>query len=140
MESMEALERSSLYKGLSNEDLKYLLTIHRKKNFASGEYVIVESMFHKEIHLLTSGKLMVLKSVTQKDSNLIAEICPGECVGEFAILNENHRGKASVKCAEDSSTLRILVDQLLYFCDANHSAGYKIFKNLSEILASRLLK
>jgi CRP-like cAMP-binding protein len=153
----EGLKNSQLYAGLQENDLSVLLSLHTLKEFKSGDLVIFESLFHREIHLLVSGALEVFKTPLVSVKNLgaaakfesanasvrplvIATLHPGECVGEFAVLNANHKGSASVRALVDSKTLRIRVDELVELCEKDKALGYRIFRNLSGILASRLLR
>jgi CRP-like cAMP-binding protein len=148
------LKNSQLYLSLREEDYIELLPLHKYKKYRAGDLIIFESLFHREIHLLIVGELEVYKErktepkngtegllpAPEPETTIIAHIKPGECVGEFAVLSADHKGSASVRAVKDSETVRIRVEELLELCEKNHRLGFHIFRNLSTILAHRLLR
>jgi CRP/FNR family cyclic AMP-dependent transcriptional regulator len=99
--------------------------------------IIEEGSEQTEVIVVISGKLQV--HVTQEDgeSRLLAEVGPGETLGEISLFTAGP-ATATVTATEFSQLWRIDDSDLIQFMTDNPGAGNVLLRTLATILAQRL--
>jgi CRP/FNR family cyclic AMP-dependent transcriptional regulator len=102
-----------------------------------GTVVIEEGIPQTEVFVVISGKLQV--HVMQDDgiARLLAEVGPGETLGEISLFTPGP-ATATVIAVEFSQLWRIKDSDLLQFMTDNPGAGNVLLRTLATILAQRL--
>ena len=101
VEKVLALKSVELFERISSEDLAGISLITDIAVFETGETVFEEGQLGDSLYILLDGKVRV-----HRGDRFIAEIGPGECFGEMAILDSSPRS-ASITCLMESTCLRI---------------------------------
>ena len=60
-------------------------------------------------------------------------------LGEIALCSPDKKRNASVKAVKDCKIAEINFNKIFEICNENNSVGYKIMKNLSEIITNNLI-
>jgi CRP-like cAMP-binding protein len=102
-----------------------------------GTVVIEEGIPQTEVFVVISGKLQV--HVMQEDgvARLLAEVGPGETLGEISLFTPGP-ATATVIATEFSQLWRIKDSDLIQFMTDNPGAGNVLLRTLATILAQRL--
>ena len=104
-----------------------------------GTVIIEEGVPQTEVFVVISGKLQV--HIMQNDgvARLLAEVGPGETLGEISLFTPGP-ATATVIATEFSQLWRIKDSDLLQFMTDNPGAGNLLLRTLATILAQRLRK
>jgi CRP-like cAMP-binding protein len=102
-----------------------------------GNVIIEEGAIQTEVFVVISGKLEV--HARQEDGTLafLAQIGPGETLGEISLFSPGPAA-ATVTAVEFSQLWRIADDSLMEFMQENPGAGNVLLRTLASILAQRL--
>jgi len=90
-----------------------------------------------EVLVVISGKLQVHAKQDDGSEILLAQIGPGETLGEISLFNPGPAA-ATVTALEFSQLWRIADDDLIHFMEENPGAGNVLLRTLASILAQRL--
>ena len=91
----EFLKSTSLFNGLSNEELEAVAKLIRERKYGSGQIVFRENDLGRTIFIVFSGKFRL--SVGGQN---ICEFTTGDVFGELALINENLRSGEVVTIEE----------------------------------------
>lgn len=148
--SYEILQGIPIFKGLNEKQLGKLSRIIKLKEFDVGEVVIKEGEIGDEIFILLDGEVEVSKSLVMKlpgseigqmEKSLIklsSENLP--FFGEMALLDEKAERTATVTTLKPCKFAVINKDSFLDLAEQDKEIGYALFKNIAEVLATRLKK
>jgi CRP-like cAMP-binding protein len=102
-----------------------------------GNVIISEGSIQTEVFVVISGKLEV--QATQDDGShaVLAQIGPGETLGEISLFSAGPAA-ATVTAVEFSQLWRIADESLMEFMQENPGAGNVLLRTLASILAQRL--
>src|SRR5271170_6973021 len=102
-----------------------------------GNVIIEEGSMQTEVFVVISGKLEVRAKQDDGTEILLAQIGPGETLGEISLFNPGPAA-ATVSAVEFSQLWRIADDDLIHFMEENPGAGNVLLRTLASILAQRL--
>ncbi|MBX7067482.1 MAG: cyclic nucleotide-binding domain-containing protein [Parachlamydiales bacterium] len=103
---------SSLFRGLSKDQIESVFSIAEELRIEKGTYLIREGEIGKEFYVLVEGELTVSKYDSKLDeSHVIGKIRLGQPVGEISLIDNGPRS-ASVQAATDARLYRITFDDL----------------------------
>jgi CRP/FNR family cyclic AMP-dependent transcriptional regulator len=102
-----------------------------------GTTVIEEGTQQTEVFVVISGKLQVHATQADGVPRLLAEVGPGETLGEISLFTPGP-ATATVIATEFSQLWRIADADLLQFMTDNPGAGNVLLRTLATILAQRL--
>jgi len=102
-----------------------------------GNIIIEEGAMQTEVFVVISGKLEVRAKQDDGTELLLAQIGPGETLGEISLFNPGPAA-ATVTAAEFSQLWRIADADLIHFMEENPGAGNVLLRTLASILAQRL--
>lgn len=102
-----------------------------------GNVIIEEGSIQTEVFVVISGKLEVHARQEDGSDVLLAQVGPGETLGEISLFNPGPAA-ATVTAAEFSQLWRIADDDLMEFMEENPGAGNVLLRTLASILAQRL--
>ena len=104
-----------------------------------GTVIIEEGVPQTEVFVVISGKLQVHVMQSDGVARLLAEVGPGETLGEISLFTPGP-ATATVIATEFSQLWRIKDSDLLQFMTDNPGAGNLLLRTLATILAQRLRK
>jgi CRP-like cAMP-binding protein len=129
----EILRRIPILHGFSDDQIEKVMWACSDHNLAEGAAIFQESDESKAIYILLSGILQVQTPTGGE----IATIGEKGVVGEMGVLTGQPRA-ADVVALRESRTLVIDKKELFALMDADPDMGYKIYLNVTHILADRL--
>jgi CRP/FNR family cyclic AMP-dependent transcriptional regulator len=102
-----------------------------------GNVIIEEGAIQTEVFVVISGRLEVKARQEDGSELLLAQVGPGETLGEISLFNPGPAA-ATVTAAEFSQLWRIADSDLMEFMQENPGAGNVLLRTLASILAQRL--
>jgi CRP-like cAMP-binding protein len=102
-----------------------------------GNIIIEEGVVQTEVLVVISGKLEVRARQEDGTELLLAQIGPGETLGEISLFCPGPAA-ATVVAVEFSQLWRIADADLMHFMEENPGAGNVLLRTLASILAQRL--
>src|SRR5271154_5422884 len=102
-----------------------------------GNVIIEEGAMQTEVFVVISGKLEVHAKQDDGSEILLAQIGPGETLGEISLFNPGPAA-ATVTAVEFSQLWRIADADLIHFMEENPGAGNVLLRTMASILAQRL--
>jgi CRP-like cAMP-binding protein len=102
-----------------------------------GTVIIEEGAQQTEVFVVISGKLQVHAMQADGVARLLAEVGPGETLGEISLFTPGP-ATATVIATEFTQLWRIADDDLIQFMSDNPGAGNLLLRTLATILAQRL--
>jgi CRP-like cAMP-binding protein len=105
----QALQKSTWGAEFSQDELERLASAMVARQMSQGETLFRESDNGDFMAILVDGMAKILKEGDDDLDHLIAEIGPGACVGEMALVDGGSRS-ASVIVSKESTLLVLTVD------------------------------
>jgi CRP/FNR family transcriptional regulator, cyclic AMP receptor protein len=102
-----------------------------------GNIIIEEGAMQTEVFVVITGKLDVRARQDDGTELLLAQIGPGETLGEISLFVPGPAA-ATVTAVEFSQLWRIADADLMHFMEENPGAGNVLLRTLASILAQRL--
>jgi CRP-like cAMP-binding protein len=102
-----------------------------------GNVIIEEGAMQTEVFVVISGKLEVRAEQEDGSEILLAQVGPGETLGEISLFDPGPAA-ATVTAVEFSQLWRIADADLMEFMQENPGAGNVLLRTLASILAQRL--
>jgi len=102
-----------------------------------GNIIIEEGAMQTEVVVVISGKLEVHARQDDGSEILLAQVGPGETLGEISLFNPGPAA-ATVTAVEFSQLWRIADADLIHFMEENPGAGNVLLRTMASILAQRL--
>jgi CRP/FNR family transcriptional regulator, cyclic AMP receptor protein len=102
-----------------------------------GNVIIAEGAIQTEVVVVISGKLEVHARQDDGSDILLAQVGPGETLGEISLFNPGPAA-ATVTAVEFSQLWRIADADLIHFMEENPGAGNVLLRTMASILAQRL--
>jgi len=102
-----------------------------------GTVIIAEGATQTEVLVVISGKLEVHAKQEDGSVALLAQIGPGETLGEISLFSPGPAA-ATVTALEFSQLWRIADSSLMEFMEENPGAGNVLLRTIASILAQRL--
>ncbi|MBW1771684.1 MAG: MMPL family transporter [Deltaproteobacteria bacterium] len=136
----DVLEKSSLFQGMSNYQVRKAIVISELSEFAEGELLVEQGTFGRSMFLILSGEVEVARRSDGK-SQRITLLGPGQVFGEIGYIKEIHR-TADVRALSPVEALRFdyrkLKKDLKFFPHIVANLNFNISVILGERLASAM--
>ena len=129
----DIIRRIPILKGFSEEQVQKVLAVCSEETFTEGEMLFQEGDDSRHIFILLSGMVQVHTPTGGE----IATIDKMGVVGEMGVLTDLPRA-AGVTALKDARTLCIGKEELFGLILQDPDMGYRIFRNVTHILADRL--
>jgi len=149
MEEKQFLKRIPILQDLDEEEIRRLLKITRPLRYPKGAVILKEGEPGESMYIIEEGMVEISKSLVMKwgredyqDRDKILTKLSAEdhaIFGEVALFEQNRR-TASVVALTDSLLLEISKADFLRLAEENPWIGYKITRNIAQLLCSRLRK
>ncbi|KTD10664.1 cyclic nucleotide-binding protein [Legionella gratiana] len=135
MNAIDALKKSSIFFKLNERILWRIAALGNEKQFVTDDYLMKEGQIGDQCFILISGKVEIFRILGDDRKLVIAQLGPGEILGELAIIDELPRS-ANVIALEPTSTIAISA----WDFKAQLQAYPEIALQLLPVLAQRLRK
>ena len=103
IERIILLKEVPIFSGLNVDDLAQIARSSTERWYQQGEQLCVEGEMGKEMFIIASGQVQVVRQVEGK-ANFLATRSSGDFIGEMAVI-ENLPRHASVHAVQDTRTL-----------------------------------
>jgi CRP-like cAMP-binding protein len=143
------LRETELFRDLTGEQIREILSISRKVSFSENEVIMREGEEGDTMYIILEGTVEVVKSLVKGDpdeeedkknkvfTRLDASV--HAVFGEIALL-ETMKRTATIKTVTKCRLYEIKRSDFLRLADADHELGYRILLNLARIVSARLRK
>lgn len=129
------LARVGVFGGLDTDVVATIVSLGRQRSFAAAATVLRQGEHGASIHVIVSGRVRVLRHGPSGGTRVLAELDPGEAVGEMGLLSGLPRS-ATVVAIEDTATIELDADAF-----AQLAQRYPhVYALLSRMLGRRLRK
>ncbi len=126
-----------LFRGLSKAQARIVALMASLRPIPAGQRLVRAGEMGREMYVIIDGTLVV--SVEGDQGRIELNRCSrGDVIGEVGLFNQ--RRSADVDVVEDAHLLRLTQKNLGHLARRYPRIAAKIFRNLNEILAHRLLK
>jgi predicted RND superfamily exporter protein len=132
----DVLDKSPLFADMTNYQRRKAILISELNEFKAGEKLIEQDTSGRNMYLLLSGEVDVIRHNPDEDLHL-ATLMPGQVFGEIGFIKETHR-TADVQAKTPVSVLRFDYDKLKKDLKLFPSIIAKLNFNISCILGERL--
>jgi len=149
MEDEKFLQKIPILQDLDEGELRSFLGIARRVQFPRGKMILKEGEVGDTMYIIAAGTVEVSKTLVRKlaredfrDRDKILTKLSAEdhaIFGEVALFEQNKR-TATVVALTDCSLLEISKSDFLRLAEQNPRIGYKITRNIAQLLCSRLRK
>lgn len=139
--SMEVLQQSPLFAGIAASDLSGRLSClgARAMRYAKGEAILEEGGSARDVGLLLSGRVQVIRTDYYGNRSIMLNIAPGQLFAEsFACVQAEHL-PVSVVAVEECEALLLDCRRLLTTCCNACEFHSRIIFNLLQIVAEKNL-
>lgn len=106
LEKVLILRDSSLFVGLSGEELYPVAEIAVSRQLRAGETVVRQGDPGDALYVVAEGTFSIVKSGGAKGESVLRSLSAGEVFGELALLDGSPRA-ATVRASTDGAVLRI---------------------------------
>jgi CRP/FNR family transcriptional regulator, cyclic AMP receptor protein len=134
------LRQLDLFAGLDENDLKNLASLCRIENIEKNTIVYSPGSCREDVYFLTgkNDSVQIELPIEGFSDNVVTHtLRKGELFGWCTLVPHQLR-TTLVRCIEDTEVIAMKGDALMYLIDTDNRLGYRIMKNLSAIIASRL--
>jgi CRP-like cAMP-binding protein len=101
-----------MFEGLSKSDIDHIFDIGVIRPIEAGELIFRKGAFAKEMYVILTGKINIVDELKPDIVAVIAEVGPGEVLGEMAVFDESHEHSAHA-LAKESSQVLVLSEKIL---------------------------
>ena len=136
MANIELLKQGSLFKELTDEELRQFAEIAETKELASDEIIIEEGSEGDALFIVEEGQVVVTKTEGDVRSTIVT-LERGEQFGEMSLI-EKALTSARVSADGAVTLLKIPRARFLELLEANDRIAAKIYKALAYSLSRRL--
>ncbi len=149
MEEEKFLKEVPILRDLEEEELRQFLKIARRVRFPRRETILTEGQTGETMYIIEEGSVEITKTLVigrgqekSRDRDKVLTRLSAEdhaIFGEVALFEQSKR-TATVVALTDSLLLEIAKPDFLRLAEANPRIGYKITRNIAQLLCSRLRK
>lgn len=135
----ESLKKFPIFEGLSSNDLEQVATVLKHQKVPQGTQLIRQEQNAAEVFFINDGRVRVeMMGVDGKASEVLTTLTAGDSVGELALARVGRR-TASAITQMDSELYSADAASLNTLFERHPLIGLKVFRNLSKVLAGRLV-
>ena len=140
-----------IFSHLNENEINLFVDKIKIKNFRKNQIVFSEGDIGESIIFLLTGKISITKALTlPTNKNKNSDIVEKEfgrfseeqyiSLGENSLFNVDKQRTATIKTLSDCKFGFLDNSILTKICENNYEVGYKMLKNLNEIITNNLIK
>ena len=145
------LNTFEIFNHLSKEEVKLFTGNVKIRTFSKNQIIINEGEEGNSLLFVIEGKIVITQALTLATNKLdegddrekqLTNLNSKDhkiMLGELALFSPDKKRNASVKALENCRVAEITFEKFFEICNNNNAVGYKIMKNLSEIITKNLI-
>ena len=135
------LQSTALFNNVSLSYLSRIAEFSEEMELGDGDPLIAENDIQsRDIYIILDGKVEILSSGANSTSNeIVLSDQAKEVFGEIAWLTGASR-TATIRSIGTSNVIRINGNEFSNFLENNHDIGYRVMKNLAQLVAQRMIE
>lgn len=139
MDALQTLRESRVFRNLSAPALAQLAALAEEHQVAARATLFNEGDLGDTLYLIRYGTVAILKRDRQTSvDEEIAVLGSGSHFGEMALVNDDHKRRASIRARENTFLLAFDRTQLEALANEEPTLGLEIYRALASALAKRL--
>ena len=137
----DALMKSSLFKGISREELPAMLHClqPRQRSYRKGEYMAMAGEPLEGIGLILAGKAAVIKEGPGGERVVMSILYPGDLFGEIAAFAEKPLWPATVQAQAAAVAAFLPRERIAGSCARSCRHHYHLINNMLRIVSEKAL-
>lgn len=135
--AISSRKKTSLVKGLGPSEITKIASVAKERSYPPHFLIFSEGSQGNSLHMITSGKVRVTKSVGGEIEETIAFLEKGEFFGEMTLLDGGPRS-ASVTTVGPVTTIEISRDSFKALLKKNSSAALGVLMSVIRSLSLKL--
>jgi CRP-like cAMP-binding protein len=134
----QILNKTSLFKALSDDQLKAVIQLGQKRSFERGEEIYRHGQQVKKLYVLLSGAVS-LKIDGPEELDIMAEALekPGSVFG-MAALSKSHVYSVTATCTKSTTAFALDSDGLRDIIRREPAVGLEVMAELAQLYLNRL--
>ncbi len=125
-----------LFDSLDKTDLATLADSTNTRDLTPGQILCHEDTPGNSMFIVLSGKVEVIKAFKTQDQRLLAELTPGEFVGELSLIMKRNRRTATVRAKDTARILEMSRTWFESMVDTHPKLTSHIMRKISERLCA----
>ena len=130
MPTLDELKKVSLFKDLSDEELKKVAKIVKQQTFRKGAVIWKEGATEQGLHIIMTGKVRITRMTKEGDKQVLAVLNKNNFIGELSLL-DGRSHSASAEALRKSEVLIIKKADMDRFLEKNPKIAYKIVRDIA---------
>jgi len=145
MAILDVIQECHVFKRLSSEQCQKLVSISREETYQGGEYVFRQGDQAQSLYVVEEGEVVLQLDLAPSPGQgppqwaTLDIIKKGQAFGWSAIV-EPHGFTTSAQAIQRCKCVAIDGVQLLNLMESDSILGYRVLKELSQVIASRLVR
>ena len=131
MERLLALQKVTIFSGLSLDQLHKIDSLLCEQHFVSGEVVVAEGDHGEDLYILMEGQVDFYKSWQRENEVLLSELSPFGYLGEMALLDDEPRSATAV-ARQDCRFLTLSGARFRELLTQSPEMGFEVFRALTS--------
>jgi CRP-like cAMP-binding protein len=131
--ALEILSQSAAFQHVAPERLREIAALGKRRLFLAGTAVMHQGGESDSLHIVVKGEVSIERLLASGKTTLLAELHPGDIVGEMGVLNGDPR-TATVTATQDLETLEVSASQLKGLFQEDPDVLLAIMKVINERL------
>jgi CRP/FNR family cyclic AMP-dependent transcriptional regulator len=137
MVGLEALRKSDLFEGLSDDELAAIAKMAREETYDVGTIIFRENGPAKDLYIVREGRVAILIDIGRGKQTLIDTICRNGSFGWSAMVPP-YILTGTAKTMERTRVIIITGRELRELCHMSCGTCYTIMEKLATIISVRL--
>ncbi len=137
MVGLEALRKSDLFEGLSDDELAAIAKMAREETYDVGAIIFRENDPAKSVYIVREGRVAILIDIGRGKQTVIDTICRNGSFGWSAMVPP-YILTGTAKTMERTRVIVLTGQDLRELCRMSCSTCYTIMEKLATIISSRL--
>jgi len=137
MVGLEALRKSDLLEGLSDDELAAIAKMAREELYDVGAIIFRENEVAKSLYIVREGRVAILIDIGRGKQTVIDTVCRNSSFGWSAMVPP-YVLTGTAKAMERTRVIVLTGQDMRELCRMNCGTCYTIMEKLATIISSRL--
>ena len=150
MSDLNDMVKFRIFHSLTDDQLERFRKVVRIRNYSAGDVIFREGDVGDSIYLLMDGEVEINQALTLQLSRgdydtreksiirLASDMHP--VFGEMSLLGVDDKRTATVKATMNCAMAVVMKDDLFSICESDHELGYRVMRNVADIVTDNLVK